>query len=70
VLASPTVINVYRAASVPMGDEREIWSLIAFSRGLIVGFMCAFFTFDWIFLGAATMRGVLRGLEHVAHAVL
>jgi hypothetical protein len=67
---SPAVINVYRTAAVRRGDEQEIWSLIAFSRGLLVGFVSAFLLFDWMLLDAETTLGVLRGLRHVTYTAL
>jgi hypothetical protein len=70
-LASPIVVSVYRPTPTrPETDEHEIWSPIAFSRGLLVGFVGAFFVFDWVLLGAETTLGVLRGVQHVALAML
>jgi hypothetical protein len=68
--ASPTLIDLSPASARPDVEGREIWRLIAFSRGLMVGFLSAFFIFDWALLEGETMLGVLRGLQHVGSAVL
>jgi hypothetical protein len=68
--ASPPVLDASPAAARPDVEGQEIWSLIAFSRGLVIGFISAFAVFDWALLDGETMVGVLRGLQHVGQAVL
>ena len=68
--APPTIVVLSPASARPGVEDQEIWGLIAFSRGLLIGFVSAFFIFDWALLGGTTMLGVMRGLQHVGNTVL
>lgn len=69
--AMPTLTDVSaRAPLCRTVQEREIQDLIAFSRGLLLGFTSAFVVFDGALLGFRTSDGVLQGLSHVALSVL
>ena len=43
----------------------EITNFVAFSRGLILGFVSAFLIFDLALLQGATVGAVLRSLHHL-----
>ncbi|HJW79524.1 MAG: hypothetical protein ACJ8DU_18460 [Microvirga sp.] len=45
----------------------EITTFVAFSRGLILGFVSAFLIFDLAMLQGATVGAVLRSLHHLVH---
>ena len=46
-------------------DPPEVSNLVAFSRGLLVGFMSAFVLFDFALMQGATTHAALRGFVHV-----
>lgn len=69
--ATPTAFDMCPPARLHRAaQEKEIRSLIAFSRGVLVGFTSAFVVFDWALLDLRTSRGVAQGLQHVALMVL
>ena len=46
-------------------EPQEVSNLVAFSRGLLVGFMSAFVLFDFALMQGATTHAAIRGLAHV-----
>ncbi|HEX8165357.1 MAG TPA: hypothetical protein VF601_06150 [Beijerinckiaceae bacterium] len=46
-------------------EPREVSNLVAFSRGLVIGFASAFVLFDFVLLQGATTHSVLRGIAHL-----
>ena len=46
-------------------EPPEVSSLVAFSRGLLVGFMSSFVLFDFALMQGATTNAAVRGLVHV-----
>jgi hypothetical protein len=61
--AAPTAMKAALSRPVRDGsDEVEIWTLIAFSRGVSIGFLSAFAVFDWALLDGATTLTVLSSV--------
>ncbi|MFL5195340.1 MAG: hypothetical protein ACJ8BE_00325 [Microvirga sp.] len=54
-------------APTPEAAPGEITTFVAFSRGLILGFVSAFLIFDLAMLQGATVGAVLRSLHHLVH---
>jgi hypothetical protein len=54
-----------RPGASPAEDAPEMSNLVAFSRGLLVGFMGAFVLFDFALLQGATTHAAIRGLVYV-----
>jgi hypothetical protein len=46
-------------------ETAEMSNLVAFSRGLIIGFMSAFVLFDFALMQGATTHATIRSLAHV-----
>jgi hypothetical protein len=46
-------------------EPPEVSNLVAFSRGLLVGFMSAFVLFDFALMQGATTNAAIRGIVHV-----
>jgi hypothetical protein len=54
-----------RPDASPAEDSPEVSNLVAFSRGLLVGFMSAFVLFDFALMQGATTFVAIRGMVHV-----
>lgn len=66
-----TIINVAPGRSDSReAHEREMWRLIAFSRGLLLGFTSAFAVFDWALLDSSMLHALRHGVVHVASGML
>jgi hypothetical protein len=62
-LAKPSLDR--RPDASPAEDSPGVSNLVAFSRGLLVGFVSAFVLFDFALMQGATTHTVIRGLGHV-----
>jgi hypothetical protein len=54
-----------RRPGVADDEPAEVSNLVAFSRGLLVGFMSAFVLFDFALMQGATTHATIRSLVHV-----
>ena len=67
-LAKPNLDR--RPGANPAEDPPEMANLVAFSRGLIVGFMSAFVLFDFALMQGTTTHAAIRGLIHVLGGIV
>jgi hypothetical protein len=58
-------LNLDRRPGQSKAEAQEITSFVAFSRGLILGFVSSFFLFDLALLQGATVSAILRSLHHL-----